>query len=88
MNCNVKSQKDVENAYKKGYTEGVAYCAEIMLSNFLLYLADRRGWQHDSLKRIEGYLENHLQQVVDGEIKLSDLKETLKTEFDIEVNIR
>lgn len=76
---------DLDKAYEKGRKAGISSAIESIVMLGVLYLADRRGWKHDSLLSFVNYLMRQGEAVNDGRLSLMDIRETLKTEYDIVV---
>lgn len=79
-----RTQQDVDRARKKGIEEGATYALDIML----ITLKDL-GEPDDYISKFERKFNKTLASITEGkEIKPREIKEALRDEYEIEVEIK
>lgn len=71
---------DVERAKRDAMREATDYALVIVFS----VLRDKEGYSVDDLRRMYGHVQDLSQSIIDGYVKVQDLKHTLKEEANIE----
>ena len=75
------TQADVNRERKKAADEGV----RLSIAIFLSVLLDKEGYDRESLQRVWKHIEDRSDAVAQGYIKLMDIVQMLKDDYDVEV---
>ena len=72
---------DVEKAKKAAHTEAIGYVMAI----FFTVLFDKHGATKDELQVFWDEVSELSEEITNGYVSLSDLRSTLRTEYDIKI---
>ena len=87
MKCRARTAEDVEKAYRDGRNQGIKETIIFFLHVGLLFLADKRGWTKPSLIQYMKYIMKYGEMYAAGDVTDEEVKQILKDEYDIEVNV-
>lgn len=87
MKCRARTAEDEQRAYRQGEAEGIRRANLFFLHVTLLFLADKHGWEEEELKQYINYMMIYSEQFISGEVNLDDIKQVLKDEYDIEIQM-
>lgn len=88
MKCRARTAEDVEKAYRDGRNQGIKESVTFFAHVGLLFLADKRGWKTRSLDQYVKYMIKYSEMFNSNDVTLDDIKQILKDEYDIELNIK
>ena len=71
--------------YKDGIKKGISQSAEFFENVGTLFLADKRGWQTESLNQYIKYIVKYAEMYYDGDVTAEEIKQILKEEYGLEV---
>ena len=99
MKCRARTAEDVKKAYQQGIKDGrekwfcegedsgIKKSMMFFLNVGLLFLADKRGWNNQSLNQYMKYIMKYADMYAHGDVTDEEVKQILKDEYDIEVNV-
>lgn len=88
MKCRARTAEDVAKAYEQGRSQGIRDTVEYYLMLTLLYLADKQGWRTTRLIRFRDFFMQYAEEMGKGDITGADIREILKNEYNVEVELR
>lgn len=88
MKCAARTVSDVQKSYENGVKKGINDTVEYMMMVTAMYLADKRGWKEESIRKCLKYIEKTMKEITEGRIKFEDIKCMLKEEYDIEIKFK
>jgi len=77
--------QDVKRAYNEGVEHGKDAGRAVTTAIILTVLADKHGADHEIMGRVWSDVCELSQEIVEGRVKYSDLKDTLKQEYGIQI---
>lgn len=78
-----RTQQDVDKAAEKGRTEG----ANFILTIILFILKDKHNAPDEDLETLANEIDFYCQQINDGQLSWSEVKDALKQEYDVTLKI-
>lgn len=78
-----RTQQDVDRAAEKGRTEG----ANFILTIILFILKDKHNAPDEDLETLANEIDFYCQQINDGLLSWSEVKDALKQEYDVTLKI-
>ena len=79
-----RTQQDVDRALVLGHAEGANFISTMIL----FILKDKHGFPDDEIERLAKEVDFYCAQLNSGDISFSDVKNTLKKDYDITVKFR
>ena len=83
MKCRARTAEDEQKAFRKGQKDAILFFLHISI----LFGADKHGWDELEIKQYIDYMSKYSEQFISGEVNLDDIKQVLKDEYDIEIQM-
>lgn len=88
MKCRARTAENVDKAYDKGRRQGIHEVGQYFLMLSMLFLADKCGWRETRLARFMKFFNQYSEELANGDITGEEIREILKNEYNVEVELR